>query len=505
MNRSMSRSRRRTIAIRVVIVVLLVILAPMLGACDRDGTGSGTPSTQLNAQTPDYPPITPTAAPDSYAPVVQRVAPAVVTIRSEMIVRAPQQQPFMNDPFFRHFFGLPDQGTSQEPQQYRESGLGSGVIVSPDGYILTNHHVIDGAEDIEVNLTDGRSFKADVVGSDPPSDLAVLKIKGTDLPTLPFGNSDSVRVGDVVLAVGNPLGIGQTVTSGIISAKGRTTGLSNGSFEDFLQTDAPINRGNSGGPLVDTHGRMIGINSQILSPTGASIGIGFAIPSTMAKDVMQQLISTGHVRRGQLGVIVQPVTSDIAESLGMKKTRGVIVSQVQSGSAAEDMGVKRGDVIVAFNGEPVDDPNVLRNHVASTTPKSSVTLTVVRNGDEKKLTGTLGELTSEGAKPTEQTSSTGESTTGKLGISVRQLTPDIAQQLGLDPDTQGLVIGQVNQTGPAADAGLRNGDVILEVNRQKVASVGDLRDAVDAAGDHPLLLLIARNGQDLFVTVRPNA
>src|SRR5438874_2937470 len=251
----------------------------------------------------------------SYADLVARVAPAVVTIRSTERARAAQQFPFMDDPMFRQFFGdrIPQQ---QQPPQ-RVEGVGSGVIINPDGYILTNHHVVDGAMEIKVELTDNRTFTAKLVGSDPPSDLAVLKIDAKDLPTLALGDSDKVRVGDPVLALGNPLGIGQTVTSGIVSAKGRATGLSDGSFEDFLQTDAAINRGNSGGALVNTNGELIGINSQILSPSGGNIGIGFAIPSNMAKVVMDQLLKTGKVRRGMLGVTIQSVDADLASSMDL--------------------------------------------------------------------------------------------------------------------------------------------------------------------------------------------
>src|SRR6476619_5694630 len=247
----------------------------------------------------------------SYADLVSRVSPAVVTIRSTERARSAQQFPFMDDPTFREFFG--DRIPQQQQTPQRVQGVGSGVIVNADGYILTNHHVVDGALDIKVELTDNRTFTAKLVGSDAPSDLAVLKIDAKELPTLPLGNSDKVRVGDFVLAVGNPLGIGQTVTSGIVSAKGRTTGLSDGSFEDFLQTDAAINRGNSGGALVNTTGELIGINSQILSPSGGSIGIGFAIPSNMARAVMDQLLKTGKVHRGMLGVTIQGIDADLAQ------------------------------------------------------------------------------------------------------------------------------------------------------------------------------------------------
>ncbi|MGH9881159.1 MAG: Do family serine endopeptidase, partial [Pyrinomonadaceae bacterium] len=326
----------------------------------------------------------------SYADVVSRVAPAVVTIHSQQRVRAPQQYPFMNDPFFRDFFG--HRGQQQPPPQLRRNALGSGVIVTDDGYILTNHHVVDGAEQIRVDLNDNRTLDAKLVGSDAPSDLAVLKVDGSSFPVLALGDSNRVRVGDVVLAIGNPLGIGQTVTMGIISAKGRQTGLSNGSFEDFLQTDAPINQGNSGGALVSTNSELIGINSQILSPSGGSIGIGFAVPSAMARNVLDQLIKTGRVRRGQLGITVQKVTSEIASNLGVKEGRGVLVAQVQPGSAAERAGIKRGDIILSFNGAEVNDPNTFRNQVASTQPGSDVTFMILRDGREQQAQARLGEF-----------------------------------------------------------------------------------------------------------------
>ncbi|HEX6126171.1 MAG TPA: Do family serine endopeptidase [Pyrinomonadaceae bacterium] len=344
-------------------------------------------------------PFAPTSAVYSYADVVKRVSPAVVTIQSERRVRAPEQFPFLDDPRFRDFFGQRfGRQAPQEPRSQIQRGLGSGVVVSADGYILTNHHVIDGADQIKVGMLDRQTFDARVVGSDPPSDLAVLKIDANSLPALSLGDSDAVQVGDIVLAIGNPLGLEQTVTAGIISARGRSTGVSDGSFEDFLQTDAPINSGNSGGALVNAAGEFIGINSQILSSTGGNIGIGFAIPSNMAKNVMRQLIDSGTVRRGQLGVIVQPVTSDIARNLGLSPIRGVLVNEVQPDSPAAEAGVNRGDVIVAFNGEPIEEGNELRNRVAATPPGTDVTLTVFRDGSEQQLRAKLGELNAKGAR-----------------------------------------------------------------------------------------------------------
>lgn len=327
---------------------------------------------------------------NSFADVVDRVAPAVVTIHSARRVRAPRQHPFFDDPRFREFFGLP---RSPETQQRAVRGLGSGVIVSGDGYILTNHHVIDGAEEITVEMTDERTFSARLVGSDPPSDLAVLKIDQNNLPVLNMGDSDRARVGDMVLAIGNPLGLEQTVTAGIVSAKGRSTGLSDGSFEDFIQTDAPINQGNSGGALINAgSGELIGINSQILSPTGGNIGIGFAIPVNMAKGVMDQLIRSGTVRRGSLGVTIQSLTPEAISRLGLQNARGALVNSVVPGGPAERGGVRAGDAITAVNGTAIQDPNALRNTIARTQPGTEVTLTLWRDGREGQLRVRLGEL-----------------------------------------------------------------------------------------------------------------
>ncbi|HEY7792245.1 MAG TPA: Do family serine endopeptidase [Vicinamibacterales bacterium] len=329
-----------------------------------------------------------TAPVASYADIVAKVAPAVVTIHTSQRVRA-AASPMMDEPFFQQFF---PEARREQPRSYREQALGSGVIVRSDGYILTNDHVVDGADSITVDLGDRRSFPARVVGSDKPSDLAVLKIDAKGLATIPLANSDQVRVGDVVLAVGDPLGVGRTVTMGIISAKGRATSLGDGSYEDFLQTDAPINRGNSGGPLVNTQGELVGINSQIISPSGGSIGIGFAIPSNMAQNVMTQLIDTGSVRRGQLGVTVQGVTADVAAKLGLAKVEGALVDSVTAGSPAEQAGLQKGDVITTFQGAAVGDSNSLRNEVASTKPGTDVTIGFLRNGKARTAKATLGEI-----------------------------------------------------------------------------------------------------------------
>jgi Do/DeqQ family serine protease len=442
---------------------------------------------------------------NSYADLVNKVSPAVVTIRSTERARAAQQFPFMDDPTFREFFG--DRMPQQQQTPQRVQGVGSGVIVNSQGYILTNHHVVDGALEIKVELTDQRTFTAKLVGSDAPSDLAVLKIDATNLPTLTLGDSDKVRVGDPVLAVGNPLGIGQTVTSGIVSAKGRTTGLSDGSFEDFLQTDAAINRGNSGGALVNTTGELIGINSQILSPSGGSIGIGFAIPSNMARTVMDQLMKTGKVRRGMLGVTIQSVDSDLASSLNLPAARGAIVTSVTDGGPAARAGIKRGDVITAIDRQPVVDNNSLRNIVASKTPGSNVEVTAVRNGGDQKFQVALAELPDrERPESEEETSSTNGSTgNSKYGLTLQVLTAESAQRFGLDADDQGLLVTKVDPNGSAAEAGIRQGDVIQEVNRQAVRSVPDFSAAMQRSGSRPALVLVKRRNQVTYLTLKANS
>ncbi len=367
-----------------------------------------------------------------------------------------------------------------------------------DGYILTNHHVIEGAEVVTVELTDGRSFKAEVVGSDAASDLAVLKIAGaSNLKTLALGNSDAVAVGDVVLAVGNPLGVGQTVTMGIVSAKGRATGGT--SYEDFIQTDAPINQGNSGGALVNTDGELVGINSQILSPSGGNIGIGFSIPANMARNVMTQLIDKGTVRRGMLGVTIQPVTSDIARSLGLETVRGALVNGVQPDGPAARAGLRRGDVITRLDGEDVKDGNELRNRVAQVTPGTKLSIDLMRGGKSQAMTVTVGELTPTGAEATASETEGATADTTGFGMGVQPLTSEQAKELDI-PAGRGVLVASVAPDGKAAAAGLREGDVIEEVDGAAVTSVDTLKSMLKQ-GDRPALLLVHRGKATMFITL----
>ncbi len=438
---------------------------------------------------------------DSFADVVKVVAPAVVTIRTEGKAKMSPTQ-FQGDDLFRRFFGQEFGRQMPQPRQFRERALGSGVIVSPDGYILTNDHVIGNADQIKVDLHDGRTLNAKLIGSDEPSDLALVKITASDLHPLALGDSDKVQVGDVVLAVGNPLGIGQTVTMGIISAKDRYTGsVGQGGqqgYENFLQTDAPINHGNSGGALVNTHGELVGINSQILSMSDGNIGIGFAIPANMARNVMNQLRTSGHVTRAQLGVTVQPVTSDMAKSLGLSGPEGAIVASVDPGGAAAKAGIQQGDVIEAFDNQPVRDTNSLRNRVAESKPGSTAPVKIWRNGSEKTLDVTLGQAQA-GENSGRSESDTSDKTA--LGVAVEPLTPDLADRVGVPRTTRGVIVDDVSPDGRAADAGIQSGDVIESVDRKPVTNVDGLRTAVRASADKPLLLLVNRRGNELFVTV----
>ena len=486
---------------RILYITLVALSAFTLSNCKLAGLETPTTASPNQQQAAPSSPVVVEGNRVSYADVVDKATPAVVKVTVEhKAENQPQQFPF-GEEFFKGHPPVP-----QQNQPQIERGIGSGVIVSADGTILTNHHVVDGATKIKVELNDKRVFDAKVVGTDQPSDLAVLKVEQKDLPFLTLGDSDKVRVGDIILAIGNPLGIGQSVTAGIISARGRRTGLSDGSFEDFLQIDAPINRGNSGGALVALNGELIGINSQILSPSGGNIGIGFSIPSNMAKSVMEQLLKDGKVHRGQLGVGIQNITEELAKNLELKENKGVIVGSVKAGSAAEKAGVARGDVIVAINGEKIEDGNALRNKVAATAPGESITLTVLRDGKETELKATLDEFQPEKAKkegdtPNSQDEKSSES--GKLGLDLQPLTPEIAKKLNLPGDTKGLLVTAADPDGPAAAEGISKGDVIMEINKQPVSTFEDVQKSLDKAGDKPSLLLVAREGQTVFVTVEP--
>jgi serine protease Do len=435
----------------------------------------------------------------SFAPVLKPVLSAVVNISSSKVVKTPQgQNPFFSDPFFRQFFGGQFPG-GQEPREQKEQSLGSGVIVSPKGYILTNNHVVDGATDIKVFLPDKRQFKGTVVGTDPKTDVAVVKIDATDLPTITFGDSSKIQVGDLAFAVGDPFGIGETATMGIVSATGRN-GLDIEDYEDFIQTDASINPGNSGGALVNARGELIGINTAILSRGGGNQGIGFAIPINMARHVMDEILKNGKVVRGYIGVIIQEVTPGLAKAFNVPEGKGALIGDVTAGGPAAKAGLQKGDVIEALNGQTVSNINSLRLEIASMAPGTVVHLKVLRNGQEREVAVTLGQLPEKEAQ-----TAPGESNEGSpmSGVQVDELTPSIANELGISPATKGVVVTQVDGESPAADAGLRRGDVIEQINRHQVTSVSEFNRLVTEAGKQTLVLLVNRGGTTSFVVVQP--
>jgi serine protease Do len=450
-------------------------------------------------------PASPTPAPINvpegfaagFAPAVRAALPAVVNVSSSKIVRPPRNapSPFFNDPFFQQFFGGPF-GSAPQAAPRREQSLGSGVIVRSDGYILTNNHVVAGASEVKVALSDKREFRAKVVGTDPKTDIAVLKIDASGLPTLPMGDSSRLEVGNFVLAIGDPFGIGETVTMGIVSATGRGN-LDIEDYEDFIQTDAAINPGNSGGALIDSRGRLVGINTAILTGGGGgNQGIGFAIPIDMARHVMEQILAHGKVVRGYLGVVIQEVTPAIAKSFGLPSPNGTLVSDVTKGGPADRAGIEKGDVITAIDGKPVTDVNELRLQISQAAPQTRVRLQVVRDGRARQITVTLGELPSKSAA-----ASPGGPSGGILeGLQVQNLTPQIAEDLGVSPDTRGVLVTQTAPGSAAADAGLRRGDIIQEVNRKPVSDVGEFeRAASQATGS--VLLLVNRRGTTIYVVV----
>lgn len=433
---------------------------------------------------------------DSFISIAETVKPCVVTIFTSRVVegvaqpfgRLPENHPF-ND-FFERFF---PQRPEDRERQVR--GLGSGVIVKEEGYILTNHHVIRGADKIQVMLSDGtKKVDGEIVGTDAKTDLAVLKIDADGLQTLKLGKSANLRVGEWVLAVGSPLSenLARTVTSGIVSATGRSNvGLAD--YEDFIQTDAAINPGNSGGALVNLHGELVGINTAIATQTGGFQGIGFAVPIDMARLVMTALIDKGKVVRGWLGIYIQNIDQNIASAMNLSTTEGALVSSVTENSPAEEAGIESGDVIVALDGETVTKVTQLRNEVASRAPDTKVTVTVLRDGEKKKIEVTLGQLPEEEATPQMQKSSF-----DKLGFSVQTLTDDLANRLGYDASEKGVVISQISQTSAAYQAGLRQGDVIKEVNKKTVATAGEFGHIANRLSSGDSMLVFAKRGQNTF-------
>jgi serine protease Do len=439
----------------------------------------------------------------SYAPLIKEVLPSVVNISSSKVVhnRMSSQEGMQMDPFFRQFFGQGQEGGDgggrfSMPRDSREKALGSGVIVSPEGYILTNNHVVDGATDVRVTLSDKREFKARIIGADPKTDVAILKTDAKNLAPITIGDSSKVQVGDVALAIGDPFGVGQTVTKGIISATGRG-GLGIEDYEDFLQTDAPINPGNSGGALINDRGELVGLNTAIISHgSGGSQGIGFAVPANLARQVMDQVLKNGHVTRAYLGIYPQDVTPAMAKAFGEKDSQGIVVGDVTPNSPASEAGIKTGDIILDVNGKPVTDSNQLRMSISMMQPGTELKLKTLRNGTERDATVKLAEMPTESAKADSSDEQGGRK--ALEGVEVAGLNAHTARELGIPESTKGVVVTDIDPASKMADSGLQKGDVIQQVNHQPVGSVSEFQNAISKSGSDPLLL-VNREGRTLFI------
>ena len=437
-----------------------------------------------------------------FAPIVKKVLPTVVNIQSTKIVKTGFNGGGQMDPFFQQFFGdnggFPGSHQFRIPQgQEKERGVGSGVIVSPNGYILTNNHVVDGANNVTVTLNNRHEYKGRVVGTDPKTDIAVVKIDAQDLPTIVIGDSEKAQIGDYVLAVGDPFDVGTSVTMGIVSAKGRSH-LGIEDYEDFIQTDAPINPGNSGGALVNDRGELIGINTAILANgSEGNQGIGFAVPVSVARNVMDQIIKNGHVTRAYLGVMAQEVTPSIAKAFHDPNVGGALVGDVTPDSPASRAGLQKGDIILAIDGKPVNNSAELRMHVSLMAPGTQVSVKVLRGGEDRTFNVTLEEMPTQQAKNDEPQNN---QQADLQGISVENLTSRTAQQLGLPSGAAGVVVTNVDPSSAAADAGLQRGDVIQEVNRQPVRNTADFERAIHSSNNQALLL-VNRQGSTMYIAV----
>ncbi len=505
----MLRLSRQSLILTLLLVVAFaagILFVSVLGAGSTKPASESAPAVEQLAATPQVSSQGKELLnqfSSAFEAAAAKVNPSVVPIFSEQVVKT--QNPFgqfFGDEFFRRFFG--DQGTpGGGTQKQTVRSLGSGVIVSKDGYILTNNHVVDGSDKLTVVLQDKKKYSAKVVGRDPQTDIAVVKIKADNLPVAALGNSDNVRVGQWVIAVGNPFNLMHTVTAGIISAKGRSS-MNLADYEDFIQTDASINPGNSGGALSDLDGNVIGINTAIYSPNGAgSVGIGFAVPINMAKSVMNSLIAHGKVSRGYLGLVPQDIDETLQKALNLKTSEGSLVGDVSSGGPADKAGIKRGDIITEFNGSKVTSSTQLRNLVAEAKPGSDAKVELLRDGKQQEVTVTLGERPKNLAAAGEEENgndnegSEEQQSSEKLGLSVQSLTPDLAKQLKYEGD-HGVVITSVTPGSSAEDAGLQRGDLIKEVNRKSISSVSDFTTAVKSIGKGDSAAFLVRRGANTF-------
>lgn len=426
---------------------------------------------------------------DAMAKVAEQAKPAIVNISTSRMVKA-QRHPFFDDPFFRRFFGE----EFQREQKRKVTNLGSGVIATSDGYILTNNHVIEGAEDILVKLSNNKEYKGRVIGTDKRSDLAVIKIDENNLPTIKWGDSDKLRVGEIVLAVGNPYGLNQTITMGIVSALGRS-GIGITDYEDFIQTDAAINPGNSGGALINIKGELVGINTAIFSTTGGYQGIGFAIPVNMAKNIMNSIINKGKVIRGWLGVHIQALTPELVKQFNLQEDKGVLLSEVVEGGPADKAGLKRGDVIVEFDNKKVDSPITLRNMVASTIPGQSVTVRVIRDGKPLNIRVIIAEL------PADPQASAGELANTFRGITVQDISDEILKKFGITRKVKGVIISNIDENSPAIGR-LFTGDIITSIERQSVTTIVEFNNITSKIKpEKDVLVSIIRDNSSLFVVI----
>jgi serine protease Do len=498
MGRGMSKKLTRGILLGAILVGTGVVLGFML-ASDLGWLRLG--EAQNQPKPTERAPILGTAP--NFVEVSKAVTPAVVNVSTTRVVKSEEGggpgNPFFEDPFFRRFFGDEFYRQFETPRQRKEQSLGSGVIVD-GGYIVTNNHVIAKADEIKVVLSDKREFKGTLVGTDPKTDLAVIKIAASNLPTIPWGDSTTLEVGEYVLAVGNPFGLNQTITMGIVSAVGRANvGIAD--YEDFIQTDAAINPGNSGGALVNVRGELVGINTAIFTRSGGYMGIGFAVPSQMVKAVIDSLVSKGKVVRGWLGVTIQEVSPELAKQFGLKNARGALVSDILEGSPADKAGITRGDVIIEVDGKPVENAVQLRNLVAGLLVGAKVHIKAIRDKKEKAFDVAIGEQPKDlgrGGAPSEEDASSG----ALAGLSVQEVTPELAQRFGLPDDEDGVVVTRVEPGSLADDAGVQRGDLVIEINRQFVRNTRDFnRIAGEIGKDEAILLLVNRQGQTLYITI----
>ncbi|MCB1151516.1 DegQ family serine endoprotease [bacterium] len=432
----------------------------------------------------------------SYADVADAAMPGVVNISTDKVVELPTNHPMLDDPIFRRFFGVPE---GEQGRERVERSLGSGVIISPDGYILTCAHVVEKASKVRVTLAEEREYEAEIIGQDSATDVALIKITADEpLPMVKLGDSRGLRIGDQVMAIGNPFGVGQTVTLGIVSATSRSIGMMN--YEDFIQTDAAINPGNSGGALVNMQGELVGINSAIMSRSGSSAGVGFAIPMHLAENLMHQLKAHGQVKRAWLRVLTAEVDQTMAEALGMKRPRGVLMSEVRPDTPAEKAGLREGDVVLKVDGKNVDSISQLRNTISLAGVGHDCDLLVLRDGKEKTVTVKLAELPNDlGAAATNPEGRTSDK--GLDGVTVREITELVRRQLELGDDVQGVVVTDVARTSNAWNRGLRQGDVIVEVGRKAVKGLDDYAELIKKDDDRPVLLKVQRGEQSLMIAV----